>query len=65
MNELTTIYLNKKEAELFLSFREHQSEFIILRANGIFDIKNGSITCHFDENGLVRKIESNRILFKA
>ena len=50
MNKLTTIYLTEKEAKLFLDFREHQSEVIVLRANGIFSMKNGSITCHFDEN---------------
>lgn len=65
MNELTPVFLSQEEAEMFLSFREHQSEFMILKANGIFSTKNGSITCHFDDKGIVRKIETNFILFKA
>jgi len=64
MNEQVTIFLTPVEAELFKSFREHQTDFMILKSNGIFDLKNGSMTIHKDEKGLVRKIETNQVLFK-
>jgi len=60
----TTIFLTPIEVDLFKSFREHQTEFLVLKSNGIFDVKNGNITIHFDDRGIVRKIESNRVLFK-
>lgn len=63
MNEIT-IFLTPLDAELFKSFREHQTDFMVLKANGIFDLKNGSITIHKDDKGLVRKIEVNQVLFK-
>jgi hypothetical protein len=59
----TAIYLNAQEIELFRSFREHQTEFMVLKGTGIFDLKNGSMTVHKDIDGRVRKIETNQILF--
>lgn len=63
--ELTTVYLTTNEAKLFLEFRENQDDFMILKANGIFSTKNGSILIHKDEKGKIRKIETNQILFKV
>lgn len=62
---LTKIELTEKEAEIFLAFRQYQTEFMVLRNTGIFDLKNGSITIHKDDKGTVRKIETNTILFKV
>ena len=64
MNNETTISLTDTEAELFKSFREHQTDFMVLKANGIFSLKNGSITIHKDNAGKVRMIETNVIQFK-
>lgn len=62
--ELTTIYLNEEDAKLFLEFRKNQDDFMILKANGIFSLKNGNMLIHKDLNGRVREIVVNQILFK-
>ena len=62
---LNKIELTDIEAELFLAFRKHQTEFMVLKASGIFDLKNGSITIHKDVNGIVRQIETNQVVFKV
>lgn len=64
MEQQLTIFLTPIEVDLFKSFREHQTDFMLLKSNGIFDVKNGSMTIHFDAEGIVRKIETNKILFK-
>lgn len=63
--EDVTITLNPIDAALFLEFRKHQTDFMVLFNNGIFTLKNGSLTIHKDSEGLVRKIEINQVLFKA
>ena len=63
-DNLINVSLTNEDAILFVEFRKLQDEFMILRKNGIFDVKNGSITIHFDSEGLVRKIETNEIKFR-
>lgn len=62
--EQITIFLTPEEANLFLEFRKNQDDFMILKANGIFELKNGSMLIHKDINGRVREIIVNQILFK-
>jgi len=65
LNNEVTIFLTPIDVELFRSFREHQTDFMVLLDNGVFSMKNGSLTIHYDDKGLVRKIESNQIKFKV
>lgn len=64
-NKEITIFLTPIDVELFKSFRENQTEFMVLKNTGVFDLKNGSMTIHKDSDGIVRKIETNTILFKV
>jgi hypothetical protein len=64
-NNEITVFLTPIDVELFKSFREHQTDFMVLLNNGVFDMKNGSLTIHYDDKGLVRKIESNQVKFKV
>ncbi len=64
MDEVT-IFLTPIDVELFKAFREHQTDFMILKNNGIFDLKNGNIIIHKDAQGRVREIVENRVRFKA
>lgn len=57
----TTIFLTPQDVELFKEFRQHQTEFMILKSHGIFDFKGGVISVHKDADGRVRKIEVNKI----
>lgn len=62
---LINVQLTEKDAELFLSFRENQTEFMILKNIGVFDFKAGNMCIHKDEKGIVRKVEMNTVLFKV
>lgn len=37
----------------------------VLVRGGLFDTKNGSVTVHFDSEGIVRKMERNFTSFKT
>lgn len=65
MNNMETIFLTPQDIELFKAFREHQTEFMVLKGAGIFDLKNGSMVIHKDSLGMVRKIETHQITFIA
>lgn len=62
--QTTTIFLTPIDAELFKQFQHHYDDFIILKNNGIFELKNGNIIIHKDANGRVREIIENKIKFK-
>ena len=63
-NNEITIFLSPADAELFKSFREYQTEFMILKNTGIFDLKNGKMIINKDSTGNVREIEVREIKFK-
>jgi len=52
-----TIYLIPRDAELFKKFREYQDIFERLLKDGVFDIKMGNATIHFDEQGNIGDID--------
>lgn len=64
MDEVTLI-LTTPEAIMFRDFQQFHSTFELLCSKGIFDIKNGSATIHFDHNGQIQKIERKDNLFDS
>ena len=60
-----TIFLTHQDAELFKSFNQFHKSFQLLCERGVFDIKSGSATIHFDSNGFIQKIERHDNLFDA
>ena len=52
---MTVLTLNDTDAQLFLEFRRLQS-------TGVFDVKNGSVTLHFDKQGVINAIEKKEML---
>jgi len=63
-NNEIIVFLSPTECELFKSFREHQTDFMLLKSNGIFDTKNGSMTLHWNSEGILQKVEVNYIKWK-
>lgn len=47
--------------ELAVYFATHFSELFILMNAGFFDMRNGSMTVHFDNAGKIRKIEKHNV----
>lgn len=63
MIEQTTIFLTPTDAELFKQWQHFYDVFNKLSSSGAFNIRNGSFTCHLDNNGYIQKIERHDSLF--
>lgn len=64
MNEVT-IFLPPLEAELFKQFQQYHQMFVLLQQYGVFSIRNGTATLHFDSQGIIQKIERHDSLFDS
>lgn len=62
MSEVTII-LSTPEAELFKSFNQFHATFALMVQKGVFDVKNGSVTMHFNGNGEIQRIERKDDLY--
>jgi hypothetical protein len=56
---LVVVNLTDTEAQLFIKFQKHFALINILEGMKAFDIKNGSVTIHFDSQGKIGVIEKN------
>lgn len=65
MDNEIKIFLSPFEAEMFKSWQSFHATFELMVKQGVFEIKNGSATIHFDNNGCVQKIERHDSLFDA
>ena len=65
IDEPITIFLTPPEVLLFKDFQQYHDTFTLLCQKGVFGIKNGSATIHFDNNGFVQKIERHDSLFDS
>ena len=43
--------------------QNEQDKLEIIRQSGILSIRGGSATIHFDENGKIRRIDSNPVVY--
>lgn len=64
---MQTVVVNLSPADslLFVEFRRRQDIFAELVKGGVFDLRSGSATIHFDADGILRKIEKNEVVFKT
>ena len=60
-----TIFLTPPEAVLFKDFQQYHQTFTLLCQKGVFGIKGGSATIHFDEYGNIGDIERHDKLYSA
>ena len=65
MSEITKIavYIPDEDAEKFLLFQRYYDTFSLMVDSGVFDIKNGSATLHFDKKGELLAINRADILY--
>lgn len=57
--EPVKLELTPEDAYLFQSFREHQDNFTALLRAGVFEVRNGRVTLHFDPQGIIRTLDFN------
>jgi hypothetical protein len=53
----TPVFLSEEEARLFLSFQKHHHLIGLLESIKAFDIRGGSITIKFDNEGKIKVVE--------
>lgn len=58
-----TIILNEEEAKKFILFQKHYNNFSLMVEKGVFDVKNGSISLHFDNMGVLQIIQRADVLY--
>ena len=63
--ENVTLILTTPEALMFKDFQQFHNTFALLVSKGVFDIKNGSATLHFDNLGNIQKIERHDNLYDS
>lgn len=63
MDKEVTIILTTPEAIMWRDYQQFHAAFALLVSRGIFDVKNGSVTIHFDSLGNIAKIERKDNLF--
>lgn len=63
--ETITLVLTTPEAILFREYQQFHQTFALLASRGVFDMKSGSVTIHFDSNGIIQKIDRHDSLFDA
>lgn len=51
------VTMSKEDAELFVKFRQFQNAFATLERHGAVDIKNGSVSMHFDKFGILKNVQ--------
>ena len=56
----TNITLTPEEAVLFIEFQKRHAFIELLVSIGAFDIRNGSITIHFDQFGKIGTIKKEQ-----
>lgn len=46
------VELTEEEATAFVLFRQHQDLFLLLLKEGVFDVRNGKVVLHFNNDQL-------------
>jgi len=59
--DMTVLHLTSLEAVRFVDFTKHYDIIDKLQKSGAFNIRNGSVTLHFDANGKVSSVEKKEM----
>lgn len=59
INDLITVELTEKDAEMFILFQKYYKAFKLMDEKKLFDYKKGEVTFtfHYDEKGGVGQVE--------
>lgn len=62
--ETVKIELTNDEATQFVAFRKHQDLFFLLYNAGVFNVKNGEVVIHFNQDGTIMQINTTSLMFR-
>lgn len=57
------IYVADADAAKWLVFQQHYDTFDILVNSGVFNVRNGSVSLHFDREGVLKTINRADLLY--
>lgn len=60
-NELVTIFITPIDVEKFKLFQKHYVAFMLMDSLGAFNLKNGSITLNFDNQGQIKAVKKEEL----
>lgn len=63
--ENVTVYLTASDAALFKEWQAFHAMFALFAKSGVFDMRSGSVTIHFDPQGKVQRIQRSDDLYNA
>ena len=55
-----TILLSEEDARMFILFQKQHALINALDSLGVFDMRNGSVTIHYDSVGKIRSMEKKQ-----
>ena len=61
---MITISLTDEDAVLFRAFKEHQENFSVLYASGLFNIRSGKAALHFNLEGVLDSVDIDVPVYK-
>lgn len=61
---MQTITLTDAEAAMFIEWRKHETNYRLLIASGVMDIREGSAEIHFDGEGRIGAIKAHVNVYK-
>lgn len=57
------VFLPDADAQKWLLFQEYYDLFSLLLERGVFNQKNGAVSLHFDQNGVLQTIQRADFLY--
>lgn len=57
----TALYLTQDEVEQFILFQKRRAFMGLLESMGAFNIKDGSITIHFNHMGEIKTVDKHEV----
>lgn len=61
---MTTIELSDDDARLFAEFQRHHDAIRDIIENGAMEVRNGTATLHFDQNGVMQRVDIEQVVYR-
>lgn len=58
-----TIFVEPLDVSKWKIFQQYYDSFTIMVDYGVFDVKNGAVSMHFDSQGVLQTIQRSDMLF--
>lgn len=63
MQNKVAVYVADEDVSKWMLFQQYYSPFSVLVSAGVFSVRNGSVSLHFDREGVLKTINRADILY--